>query len=85
MGSLIAIRYDRASGLSLLDQRKLPFETAWLPTPTPQDAWQQIKDMVVRGAPVRAWLGQRAWMAWAEIVTLFMGISITGRGSRNFA
>ncbi|KIZ04682.1 isopentenyl-diphosphate Delta-isomerase [Monoraphidium neglectum] len=51
MGSLIAIRYDRASGLSLLDQRKLPFETAWLPTPTPQDAWQQIKDMVVRGAP----------------------------------
>lgn len=58
--ALIAIKYERAaegsdgaSTLRLLDQRRLPFETTWRAVKTPQDAWQDIKDMVVRGAPVR--------------------------------
>ncbi len=49
--SLVAIRYSRASGLQLLDQRLLPFQEVYLPVPDPQTAWQHIKDMVVRGAP----------------------------------
>lgn len=52
MAPLVAIKYERGQ-LRLLDQRRLPFEEVWLDVPTPQDAWQQIKDMVVRGAPVR--------------------------------
>ncbi|KAI8462416.1 MAG: hypothetical protein J3K34DRAFT_189039 [Monoraphidium minutum] len=66
MGSLIAIKYDREAGLSLLDQRQLPFETTWLATPTPQDAWQQIKDMVVRGAPA---IGVTGALALAQHIT----------------
>jgi 5-methylthioribose kinase len=49
--ALQAILYSRDSGLQLLDQRLLPFEQKYLPVPTVQDAWQQIRDMVVRGAP----------------------------------
>jgi methylthioribose-1-phosphate isomerase len=48
--TLQAILYERGS-LRLLDQRLLPFEQIYLDVPTPQAAWQQIKDMVVRGAP----------------------------------
>lgn len=57
--ALIAIKYERApagggaSALRLLDQRRLPFETTWRDVKTPEDAWRDIKDMVVRGAPVR--------------------------------
>ena len=72
MSSLIAIKYDRGSGLSLLDQRKLPFETTWLATPTPQDAWQQIKDMVVRGAPVS---GSEAALSRRDRDTMLPGIT----------
>ena len=48
--ALLAIKYDKGS-LKLLDQRLLPFESAWLDVPTAEAAWQHIKDMVVRGAP----------------------------------
>jgi len=48
--SLQAIVYTRGS-LSLLDQRLLPFESKYIPILTPEDAWNAIKDMVVRGAP----------------------------------
>lgn len=48
--SLQAIKYTRGS-LELLDQRLLPFEVVYLPVPNAQASWQQIKDMVVRGAP----------------------------------
>ncbi|EFJ49530.1 eukaryotic translation initiation factor 2B alpha [Volvox carteri f. nagariensis] len=48
--SLQAIRYTRGS-LQLLDQRLLPFQTAYLDVPDVKAAWTQIRDMVVRGAP----------------------------------
>lgn len=55
--SLIAIKYERREGgagaLQLLDQRRLPFESTWRDVKTPEYAWRDIKDMVVRGAPVR--------------------------------
>ncbi len=35
----------------LLDQRKLPFEEAWLPCRSAAEAAQGIREMVVRGAP----------------------------------
>ena len=65
--ALIAIKYERAadgggvSTLRLLDQRRLPFETVWRDVKTPEDAWRDIKDMVVRGAPVsgRDRIGER--------------------------
>jgi 5-methylthioribose kinase len=50
-GALQAILYSRDAGLQLLDQRLLPFQQTYLPVPTVRDAWQQIRDMVVRGAP----------------------------------
>jgi methylthioribose-1-phosphate isomerase len=54
--ALEAIKYERGAAggrLRLLDQRLLPFEQKWLEVPTPEVAWAHIKDMVVRGAPVR--------------------------------
>jgi methylthioribose-1-phosphate isomerase len=50
MSALEAILYEKGS-LKLLDQRLLPFQQVYLDVPTPEAAWQQIKDMVVRGAP----------------------------------
>lgn len=55
--SLVAIKYEAPPGggaarLSLLDQRRLPFEQQWLQVDGPEAAWRHIKDMVVRGAPV---------------------------------
>ncbi|WIA19547.1 hypothetical protein OEZ85_004156 [Tetradesmus obliquus] len=47
---LQAIKYADGQ-LQLLDQRLLPYETVYLDVPDPKAAWQQIKDMVVRGAP----------------------------------
>jgi len=48
--SLEAIKYARGS-LQLLDQRLLPLEHVYLTTKDTKDAWTQIRDMVVRGAP----------------------------------
>jgi methylthioribose-1-phosphate isomerase len=51
-GTLVAIKYDPTDGrLQLLDQRLLPFDQVYLDVPDAQAAWQQIRDMVVRGAP----------------------------------
>lgn len=51
--SLQSICYKRGS-LQLLDQRKLPLETAYLDVRDSKDGWVAIKDMVVRGAPAIA-------------------------------
>ncbi|EXB38978.1 Methylthioribose-1-phosphate isomerase [Morus notabilis] len=51
--TLQAICYKRGS-LRLLDQRKLPLETAYLDIRDSTDGWHAIKDMVVRGAPAIA-------------------------------
>eukprot|EP00878_Enallax_costatus_P005791 GHUV01006072.1.p1 GENE.GHUV01006072.1~~GHUV01006072.1.p1 ORF type:complete len:713 (+),score=234.96 GHUV01006072.1:191-2329(+) len=48
--SLQAIKYSDGK-LQLLDQRLLPYEQVYLDVPDTTAAWQQIKDMVVRGAP----------------------------------
>jgi 5-methylthioribose kinase len=45
-----AIRYERGS-LQLLEQRKLPLETAWVDVANAHEGWQAIRDMTVRGAP----------------------------------
>ena len=37
--------------LSLLDQRKLPFEETWIQYANPEEVASAIRDMVVRGAP----------------------------------
>ncbi|WP_372662012.1 S-methyl-5-thioribose-1-phosphate isomerase [Cohnella sp.] len=37
--------------LSLLDQRLLPEETVYLPLTTPQEVWEAIRELKVRGAP----------------------------------
>lgn len=37
--------------LSLLDQRLLPEETLYLPLTTPQEVWEAIRELKVRGAP----------------------------------
>ncbi|CAG9461929.1 unnamed protein product [Pedinophyceae sp. YPF-701] len=49
--------------LRLLDQRKLPLVQEYLEVTSPQDAWQMIKDMVVRGAPA---IGITGALALAE-------------------
>ncbi|XP_004244859.1 methylthioribose-1-phosphate isomerase [Solanum lycopersicum] len=51
--TLEAICYRRGS-LQLLDQRKLPLETLHLDIHDTNDAWDAIKEMVVRGAPAIA-------------------------------
>ncbi|WP_290538524.1 S-methyl-5-thioribose-1-phosphate isomerase [Alcanivorax sp.] len=45
-----AIRWHE-DHLELLDQRRLPAETVWLPVHGSDDAASAIRDMVVRGAP----------------------------------
>ena len=45
-----AIRW-RDGSLTLLDQRKLPFEEIWLEIPDLDTAGAAIRDLVVRGAP----------------------------------
>lgn len=56
--------FDRdAMRLRLLDQRKLPSETAWVACETWREAAQAIKDMVIRGAPA---IGVTA--AWACVM-----------------
>ena len=63
--------------LELLDQRRLPAETVWLPVHGSDDAASAIRDMVVRGAPAigitaayglaleAARLGDSASAAWS--------------------
>ncbi len=67
MSKLLAIKYSRGQ-LQLLDQRLLPFESTYVPIATPQQAFDAIRSMVVRGAPaigctaaltIAAWLVER--------------------------
>jgi methylthioribose-1-phosphate isomerase len=50
MGQLEAIRYSRGR-LELLDQRLLPQQAVYLPSPSPEAAHEHIRSMAVRGAP----------------------------------
>ena len=53
MAPLVAIEYKRGA-LRLLEQRKLPLETAWVDVGSCEEAWAAIRDMTVRGAPAIA-------------------------------
>jgi methylthioribose-1-phosphate isomerase len=46
------IEVDERGTVIVLDQAKLPYETAWLPLATLDDAARAIRDMHVRGAPL---------------------------------
>ena len=50
---LEAIRYRRGR-LEILDQLRLPHELIYVDIKDPQDAWESIKSMQVRGAPAIA-------------------------------
>lgn len=47
---LQSLRWDN-DALSLLDQRLLPEETVYLRLTTPQEVWESIRELKVRGAP----------------------------------
>nr|WP_256756655.1 S-methyl-5-thioribose-1-phosphate isomerase [Cohnella sp. WQ 127256] len=47
---LHSLRWEQ-DALSLLDQRLLPEETIYLNLTTPQDVWEAIRELKVRGAP----------------------------------
>ncbi|KAG0463352.1 hypothetical protein HPP92_019421 [Vanilla planifolia] len=53
LSPLLSICYERGL-LSLLDQRKLPFEMVYMDIRNAKDGWNAIRDMVVRGAPAIA-------------------------------
>ena len=63
MSKLQAIRYERGK-LELLDQRLLPLESIYIPIRTPQEAFDAIRSMVVRGAPAIGCTAALAVAAW---------------------
>lgn len=63
MTKLLAIKYSRGK-LELLDQRLLPFESSYIGIDTPQQAYDAIKDMVVRGAPAIGCTAALAVATW---------------------
>ena len=63
MSRLLAMRYERGK-LELLDQRLLPLESTYIPVRTPQQAFDAIRSMVVRGAPAIGCTAALAVAAW---------------------
>lgn len=63
MSKLQAIRYERGK-LELLDQRLLPLESIYILVRTPQEAFDAIRSMVVRGAPAIGCTAALAVAAW---------------------
>lgn len=63
MSKLLAMRYERGK-LELLDQRLLPLESTYIPVRTPQEAFDAIRSMVVRGAPAIGCTAALAVAAW---------------------
>ena len=63
MSKLQAIRYERGK-LELLDQRLLPLQSTYIPVRTPQEAFDAIRSMVVRGAPAIGCTAALAVAAW---------------------
>jgi methylthioribose-1-phosphate isomerase len=51
--ALESLKYKRGE-LTVIDQLKLPAELEYLPVRTAEDAWQVIRAMQVRGAPLIA-------------------------------
>lgn len=61
--ALQAIRYWWGN-LEILDQLKLPHEKVYLKIETPEEAWQAIKSMQVRGAPAIAIVAVLSLAVW---------------------
>ena len=51
--TLESLKYKRGE-LTVIDQLRLPSELVYLPVKTAEDAWQVIRTMQVRGAPLIA-------------------------------
>ena len=62
---LQAIKYKRGK-LEILDQLKLPYQEDFVIIHTPQDAWDAIKTMKVRGAPAIAIVAALSVAIWAH-------------------
>ena len=60
---LEAIRYRRGK-LEILDQLKLPHQETYVNVESPEDAWQAIKSMQVRGAPAIAIVAVLSLAVW---------------------
>lgn len=60
---LQAIRYERGK-LEILDQLKLPYEEVFVDITGPEDAWNAIKKMQVRGAPAIAIVTALSLAVW---------------------
>lgn len=60
---LEAIKYRRGK-LEILDQLKLPHQEVYLDVTSPEEAWQAIKSMQVRGAPAIAIVAVLSLAAW---------------------
>jgi methylthioribose-1-phosphate isomerase len=69
---LLAIRYTRGS-LELLEQRKLPLESVFVPISGPDECWAAIRDMTVRGAPA---------IGISAALSLAVGLEKGGGGSQ---
>ena len=62
---LQAIKYKRGE-LRILDQLKLPYQEEFLDISSPQDAWDVIKKMQVRGAPAIAIVAALSVAIWLQ-------------------
>lgn len=65
---LQAIKYRRGE-LEILDQLKLPHQEIYVRISTPEQAWDAIKTMKVRGAPAIAIVAILSIAVWAANVT----------------
>ena len=62
---LQAIKYRRGK-LQILDQLKLPYQEDFLEVSSPEDAWDVIKNMQVRGAPAIAIVAALSVAVWLD-------------------
>lgn len=62
---LQAIRYKRGE-LQILDQLKLPYQEDFIDISSPEEAWDAIKKMQVRGAPAIAIVAALSVAVWLD-------------------
>ena len=62
---LQAIKYTRGK-LQILDQLKLPYQEDFIDISSPEDAWDAIKSMQVRGAPAIAIVAALSVAVWLD-------------------
>ena len=52
--ALESLRFSRAAGLEVLDQLQVPAQKKYIPVRNSEDAWNVVRKMQVRGAPLLA-------------------------------